>query len=222
MSGRPFGKFEVPTVLAALAVLFFTLGFVTLAVLVKDGVPLSFDPQILLDFRDAGDLRTPLGPHFLIGAVSDFTAFGSTTVLAVVTASAVGFLLALRRVRAALFLAFTIVAGQALCSLLKLVVARSRPEVVPHLADVWTQSFPSSHAMMSAVVYLTLAALAARYLRARGAKILLVVLAVVMTLLVGLSRLYLGVHYPSDVLAGWCAGLAWALLCWVWARAARI
>jgi undecaprenyl-diphosphatase len=91
---------------------------------------------------------------------------------------------------------------------------RPRPDLVPHGMEVFTASFPSGHAMMSAIAYLTLASLIARVDRQRGVKILVLIIGVSMTLLVGISRIYLGVHWPSDVVAGWCVGAAWAALCW--------
>src|SRR5690606_36751376 len=105
--------------------------------------------------------------------------------------------------------------GQILIHLLKHAVARPRPEVVSHLVEVSTLSFPSGHAMGAALTYGTLAVLAARFAPGRASKICLGVLAVLITLLVGMSRVYLGVHWPSDVLAGWCAGAAWAAACWL-------
>ncbi|WP_287303343.1 phosphatase PAP2 family protein, partial [Mesorhizobium sp.] len=116
----------------------------------------------------------------------------------------------------AAFLVFVAVAGgQALSSTLKLGIDRPRPDLVSHLADVATLSFPSGHAMLSAVTYLTLGSMASRFLPGRTTQIYVLGLAVLTTLLVGISRVYLGVHWPSDVLAGWCAGFAWAMLCWL-------
>ena len=102
-------------------------------------------------------------------------------------------------------------------SILKAAFDRPRPNV-DHYSYVVTSSFPSGHSMMSAVVYLTLGSLLTRVLPARGVKIYLIVVALLLTLLVGLSRVYMGVHYPTDVLAGWTAGLVWAMLCWLAAR----
>jgi hypothetical protein len=115
-------------------------------------------------------------------------------------------------------LAYGRAGGQLLSTLLKAGIDRPRPDLVSHLANETSLSFPSGHAMLSAVTYLTLGSLAARFLPGRTTKIYVLSLAVLITLLVGVSRVYLGVHWPSDVLAGWCAGFAWAMLCWLAAR----
>ena len=107
----------------------------------------------------------------------------------------------------------------ALSTLLKLAFQRPRPDLVPHGAEVYTASFPSGHAMLSAVTYLTLAALLIQVQVQWRAKTYVLALAVLVTLLIGVSRVYLGVHWPTDVLAGWCIGAAWALLCWLAALA---
>jgi undecaprenyl-diphosphatase len=101
-----------------------------------------------------------------------------------------------------------------LSTVLKMGFERPRPDLVPHATRVYTASFPSGHAMLSAVTYLTLGALLARVQPNRRLKAYLIGLALCITLLVGASRVYLGVHWPSDVLAGWCGGAAWAALCW--------
>ena len=75
-------------------------------------------------------------------------------------------------------------------------------------------SFPSGHAALSAVCYLTLGVLLAQTQASRTLRIYFIATAMVLTLLVGVTRIYLGVHYPTDVLAGWCFGIAWALICW--------
>jgi undecaprenyl-diphosphatase len=101
-----------------------------------------------------------------------------------------------------------------LSTLLKMGFDRPRPDLVPHGALVYTASFPSGHATLSAVVYLTLGALLARVQPRLVLKLYLLGLAILLTVMVGVSRVYLGVHWPTDVLAGWAVGAAWALLCW--------
>jgi undecaprenyl-diphosphatase len=145
----------------------------------------------------------------------DISSLASTTVLFLMMMALFAYLLAARRPRAALFVLLTLGGGQLLLSLLKLAVDRPRPEIVSHLVEVLTLSFPSGHAMGAALTYGTLAALACRFAPGRASRICLWAVAVLATLLVGISRVYLGVHWPSDVLAGWCAGAAWAAACWL-------
>ena len=104
--------------------------------------------------------------------------------------------------------------GIALVDLLKFVLARPRPDVVAHAARVFTASFPSGHASLSAITYLTIAALLAQSQSSFKIGIYFISLAVILTIVIGVSRLYLGVHYPTDILAGWCIGTAWAIGCW--------
>ena len=131
------------------------------------------------------------------------------------TVAAVGFLL-LTRERAAAVLTIAAVVGGALLSMaLKSGFDRPRPDLVPHAVEVTSASFPSGHAMLSAVTYLTLGALLTRVQPQRRVKAYLLTVAVVLTVLIGVSRVYLGVHWPTDVLAGWCIGSAWAMLCWL-------
>ena len=104
--------------------------------------------------------------------------------------------------------------GALVALILKHVIERDRPSVVPHLREVTTPSFPSGHAMLSTIVYLTLGVLLMHTMQRRAAKLYCLLWAMFMALLVGSSRIYLGVHYPTDVLAGWMAGVAWALACW--------
>jgi undecaprenyl-diphosphatase len=114
----------------------------------------------------------------------------------------------------ALFVIAAVVGGMLLSTALKIGFERPRPDLVPAATRVYTASFPSGHAMLSAITYLTLGALLARVEERRRVKAFLIGVAVTLTMLVGISRVYLGVHWPSDVLAGWCVGAAWAALCW--------
>jgi undecaprenyl-diphosphatase len=152
-------------------------------------------------------------------AARDVTALGGYTVLTLLVAAVTGYLLIARHYPAALLVLASTLGGLLLSHLLKGVYDRPRPDLVPHLTHVSTSSFPSGHAMLSAVVYLTLGALLARLAEGWWAKLYFVGVGVVLALLVGASRVYLGVHYPTDVAAGWCAGMAWAVLCWLATRA---
>ena len=196
-------------------------GFVELSEVARDTSAHAFDTRILLMFRTPGDPDNPIGPLWVEEAMRDITALGSASVLILITAGVVLYLLMAGRRSAALLVFVSVAGGQVLSSLLKLGIDRPRPELVSHLAEVYTMSFPSGHAMLSAVTYLTLGALLARIEKRRATKIYVLSVAVLITVLVGASRVYLGVHWPSDVLAGWCAGFAWAMLCWLVANFLR-
>lgn len=211
-------KVEFSVLLAVITIAGGLYGFVEMAEVARDTEPHGFDRDILLAFRQPDDTSVPIGPPWVEDAVRDVTALGSASVLIFVTAATIVYLLMTSRRAAALFVLVAVAGGQVLSSLLKLGIDRPRPELVPHLADVYTLSFPSGHAMLSAVTYLTLGALAARVAPNRAAGVYLLALAVLATVLVGASRVYLGVHWPSDVLAGWCAGAAWAIACWLVAQ----
>ena len=144
----------------------------------------------------------------------DITALGGPTVVTLITVAVIGFLLIDGKRFAALLMLASVGGGAVLSSVLKLGIDRPRPDLVAHLVEVSTASFPSGHAMLSAVIYLTLGALLSRVEAPRRVKIYVLTVAVLLTFLIGLSRIYLGVHWPTDVLAGWCAGSAWAMLCW--------
>jgi undecaprenyl-diphosphatase len=209
---------EFPVLLAGLIIAGGLWGFEELMEVARDTTPHAFDTEILLAFRQAGHPDVPLGPLWLQGAMRDITSLGSSTVLVLIVAAVIVYLLLIRKAGTALFILVAVAGGQALSSLLKAGVDRPRPDLVSHLATETSLSFPSGHAMVSAVTYLTLGSLAARFLPGRTTKIFVLSLAVLTTLLVGVSRVYLGVHWPSDVLAGWCAGFAWAMLCWLAVR----
>ncbi len=207
----------------ALSLVFLLCGalftFFSIADEVMEGETHALDEALLLALRTPGDPADPIGPSWLESAVKDITALGSFAVLTIVTLAVIGYLLFTGKRRTALLVAVSIVGGAIMSTLLKNVFARPRPDLVAHLTDIHTLSFPSGHAMLSAVTYLTLGALLARIETDPRTKTYLLSVAVVVTLLVGLSRIYLGVHYPTDVLAGWCAGAAWAILCWLVALA---
>ena len=179
-----------------------------------------FDRALLLALRRAGDLATPIGPHWLESTMIDVTALGGGTVLTIAVVLALGALAAARLwVTAGLVLAAT-VSGSLAVDFAKQIIARARPEVVPHLVEVSSLSFPSGHSANSAIVYLTLATLLTQAIRGPALRRYVVGAAIVLVFAIGVSRIYLGVHWPSDVLAGWSFGALWALG-W-WAIGARI
>lgn len=190
-------------------------GFVALAGEVIEGDTHSIDESLLLALRNPADLSDPIGPGWVEEMGRDFTALGGVGVLVLITLGALGYLLLAGRYRAALFAAIAVPGGILLSTVMKIGFDRPRPDLVPHEAMVYTASFPSGHSMMSAVTYLTLAALLTRVQPALRLKAYLLILAILLTLLVGISRVYLGVHWPTDVLAGWTAGASWAALCWI-------
>jgi undecaprenyl-diphosphatase len=209
------GRMERATLLAIIALPAALYAFATLANAIVGGGTRAFDERLLLALRTPGNLADPIGPKWVEEMMRDFTALGSTGVLALMVLAVGGFLVMTRKGHAALTVLVAVVSGVLLSQTMKWAYARPRPELVPHGAEVYTASFPSGHAMMSAVVYLTLGALLARTQSGRGAKVYILAVAVILTVLVGVSRVYLGVHWPTDVLAGWALGGVWALACWL-------
>lgn len=192
--------------------------FLELASEVLEGETIGLDRLILQGLRTSTDATVPIGPGWLRVMMVDITALGDVTGLTLITLAVVGFLTVSRKYATALFVAASVVGGATLGTVLKAIFARPRPDLVPHLVEVTNASFPSGHAMNSAVVFLTLGALLARTQERWAVRIYLVVVAIVLTLLVGVSRVFLGVHWPTDVVAGWCVGAAWATGCGLLAR----
>lgn len=182
---------------------------------VLEGESGGLDRAVLLALRDPANLSDPLGPPWFEEMMRDFTALGSTGVLTLITVAVLAFLLLTHKRHAALLVAVSVAGGTLLSQVLKWGFDRPRPDLVPHGMAVYSQSFPSGHAMLSAVVYLTLGALLARTQARIRVKVFLVGVAAVVTVIVGISRIYLGVHWPTDVLGGWMLGAAWACLCWL-------
>ena len=192
-----------------------TLAFLGIAGAVADGDATALDGTLLRLLRAPDDPADPLGPPWLEEAVRDLTTLGGYTVLTVAGVLVVGFLLTMRAFGAAAFVVVSLAGGTLLGALLKDLYDRPRPDLVAHLVAVATPSFPSGHAMQSAIVWLTLGALLSRAVPGRPARLYVLGAACALALAVGSSRVYLGVHWPTDVLAGWCIGSAWAMGCWL-------
>jgi undecaprenyl-diphosphatase len=192
--------------------------FVSLAGEVTEGDTQAFDTKILRALRDPADASRPIGPGWIEGPLLDLTAIGGPTVLGLVVLVVAGFLVLQTRYRTAIVVAATSAGGELLDAALKQMFNRPRPSIVPHLRVVYSTSFPSGHAMESAIVYLTLGAMLMRAAESRLTKIYILSVAVMLTMLVGVSRVYLGVHYPTDVIGGWIVGFMWATVCWLVAQ----
>lgn len=189
-------------------------GFIELADDAPEGDYRHIEDEILLWFRVDGDPAQSIGPWWLPEVGRDVTALGSAMVLTMVTVLVIGFMLMRRRFRSAVLVLLATAGGYAINSGLKEHFERGRPDVVAHLVEEQSMSFPSGHSMVGAATYLTLGVLLGQTVARRREKIYFIAIALLLSFLIGLSRVYLGVHYPTDVLAGWAAGMAWALLCW--------
>jgi undecaprenyl-diphosphatase len=205
---------DAQLLLSVLAFLCCVSVFLWVAVQVTGTRTQQLDEKVIRALRVAGQTSRPWGPAWVPGAVRDLTSLGSAPVLIVFVLAVGGALLARRQYHALILLLVAMAGGEGMNALLKGFFERPRPELALRLTEVSSTSFPSGHAMDSAVIYLTLAALLSRLVKERALKLYFLGLALLLTVVVGLTRVYLGVHYPSDVLAGWIDGLAWALLCW--------
>lgn len=190
----------------------------TADVVEEDPDLVQFDERLLLALREPDDPSDPLGPEALEEAIRDITALGGGLILIFVSANVAIFLYLHGDRRTALLLVVAISGGFLFSELFKQLIARPRPELVPFETHVLSYSFPSGHSMAAAATYLTLGTLLAASQRDLHLKLYIFALALLITFAVGFSRVYLGVHWPSDVLAGWTAGTVWALLVWVVAR----
>ena len=211
-------RHELAWLLVGLGGCMLLLVFLKLASEVMGGETLGFDKRIVLAFRKADNPSLPIGPAWMTGALMDLTALGGPTVIALVVLAVIGFLVFQTRYWTAVFIFMTAVSGEVVSYAMKAVFVRPRPTVVPHLREAFSSSFPSGHAMQSAIIYLTLGAILMRIAEGRLTKIYILAMAMFLTFVVGLSRVWLGVHYPTDVLAGWIVGLFWASLCWLVAQ----
>lgn len=215
---RGFESHESRRLAALFAIAFLGVLFTALAIVASGESPVALDVNLLMALRVPERPDDPLGPRWLEEAARDVTALGSNTVLVVMLLCTCSYLALQQKFRLALFVALVVAGGVAMSFLLKAGFDRPRPDLVAHQAQVFTSSFPSSHAMASAVAFLTLGALLARTEASKRLRAFLLGMAVVLTLIVGTSRVYLGVHWPSDVVAGWAAGAAWTILACLLAR----
>lgn len=206
-----------PLLLAAVVLALLMGAFSFVADEVIEGDTVVFDRAVTMGLRDNGDILNPIGPPWMEEAGRDVTSLGSFSILALIVILTLISLLLMRRPKTAAYVAFAVVSGTILSTVFKQIYDRPRPEMAQAMR-VFTSSFPSGHATVSTIVYLTLASLLAPLCADRRMGALCIVTGIFLALLVGVSRVYLGVHYPTDVLAGWSLGASWALLCWVGAN----
>lgn len=209
----PFADLRALIAIALLAG--FAWAFIVIAEEVLEGDTRALDEWLLLALRRAADPAVPIGPAWLPEIARDVTALGGHSLLTLVTLSTALYLWMARRPGSALLVVLAAAGASLWIVLFKLGFARPRPDLVPHGVQVFSASFPSGHSAGAAAVYLTLGALLARFQRRRRLKAYFIGCAVAIAVLVGLSRIYLGVHWPSDVLAGWALGGFWAVACWL-------
>jgi undecaprenyl-diphosphatase len=219
--GALLARFEARALIlwaAAAAVLW---GFLVLAGEMREGETAAVDRQLLLALRTPGHPADPIGPRWFEESMRDMTALGGVTVLTLTTVTAVLALLFHRKRVHALVMGATVLLADVSSEVLKVVYDRPRPMLVPHGSFVYSASFPSGHSTLSAATYLTLAAIVASLEPTRKLKILVFALAVLIIAGVGFSRVFLGVHWPSDVLAGWSLGSLWAFAALIGLHALR-
>jgi undecaprenyl-diphosphatase len=182
---------------------------------VVDGHTEAFDMRLIMSLREAGDANDPLGPPWVEQMMRDFTSLGGTGVLTFIVVAVTLYYVIQGRYREMLIL-LTAVGGAFLISyFFKGIFDRPRPDLIPAGEYVFTASFPSGHALLAAATYLTLGSILAQLMKRSQLKAYVLLLAFFLMLLVGFSRVYLGVHWPTDVLAGWLLGTVWATLVWL-------
>lgn len=208
-------KPEFVLLVAAACLCLGIFAFLAIADEMSEGDFQHFEEHLLISLRDPNNLSQPIGPAWVRTWCLELTAIGSGPVLALMVLLVTGYFVVAGKYGSAFFILAASVTGALLSGLLKHLYDRERPSVVPHLAEVASGSFPSGHSMASSIIYLTLGAVLAQAATRWRERLYFIAAAFALSGLVGLTRVYLGVHYPSDVLGGWAAGTSWALVCWM-------
>ena len=211
-AAKPFA----PRLLAAIVFVAGTIwGVLWLRGEIREGETTRFDRALILALRQAADPNRLRGPAWLEETARDITALGGFTVLGLVTVAALAALIVYRRWWQAIVFGTAAVGAQLLAETIKNVVGRPRPTFVARYDLIASSSFPSGHSIMAPAIYFTLAAIVTAGELRPAARGLLMVGSVALVTAIGVSRVYLGVHWPTDVLAGWALGSAVALVAWL-------
>lgn len=206
---------EPKIMIGLIGIIMLVHSFFEIAEEVDEGDTHKIDTSIIMLMRDGNDPANSWGPLWLQETMRDISGLGGIVILTLMTIGAVLYLFMKGKKGQALYLLLTVSIGTLFANLLKFSYARPRPDLVPHGSYVFTDSFPSGHSMMSAVVYLSIGMLLARAHETTAMKMYFIGTAVFLALIIGISRIYLGVHWPSDVLAGWVAGAICAMIFWL-------
>lgn len=211
---REFVTKDIKVLLILMTLFLSVLIFIEIGNQVTEGTTQQFDESIIKYFRSPANISEPVGPAFINEFMRDVTSLGGGTVIALITIFVLGFLILQKRYNTMWLVLAATIGGGLITFGLKEFYGRDRPDLIFRLVEVSSLSFPSGHSMISAVVYLTQAAIIARIQKKMRIRIYILSVAMFLTFIIGLSRVYLGVHYPTDVLGGWTIGLAWASFCW--------
>ncbi|MCU7500657.1 MAG: phosphatase PAP2 family protein [Ignavibacteria bacterium] len=211
----PYASSEIKIIFSILLMTLGILAFLVITGIVVSGNTRHIDEMVIQALRDPDNYSKPKGPYALIGIMRDITSLGGATFVTLITVIVAIYLILEKKRRSLMLVLLATLGGGLLESILKTLIARQRPGALFQLMPEYSHSFPSGHSMMSAVVYLSLAVLLARIQKRRIIRIYVVIVALFLTFIIGISRIYLGVHYPTDVLAGWALGLAWASFVWL-------
>lgn len=223
---KGFKLFEPVVLLAMMVLIVMVMGFIEVADDVMEGDTHGIDTTLLMMMRDSNDPQNAWGPPWAEEMMRDVSGMGGILILSFVSIGAAAYLFMRGKIGQGIYLLGTVAVGTGLSNILKAGFGRPRPGLVPHSSYTFTDSFPSGHSMMAAIVYLSVGVLLARSHYDIMLKIYFIAISVILTVAIGISRVYLGVHWPSDVLAGWMAGCAFALIFymleWAWMSRTRL
>ncbi len=189
--------------------------FLILSLTAPGGAFEAAEREFLLSLRNGDDPALLNGPGWLLYFVQNITALGGWPVLTVFSLALAGALMVQKQWSFLLVLLAVVIGETIITGVLKGFFDRTRPDFLPHLISASSKSFPSGHSASAAAVYFTFGLAIANVVKQRAIRRYALGASLVIVFLIGASRVFLGVHYPSDVIAGWCVGAAWASAVWL-------